>query len=187
MKAINAFLVRPKDEKRYNNEKEVAGKSFITSASQEDHKASTREAVVVSLPLNYSGDVKVGDILIVHHNVFKYYYNMYGVQKSGRSWLKGNLFFVEPDQYFLYGQPGNWKTHGKYCFVEPVPLESTWIYSSQTEQPLVGKLVYSNEELSALGVHEGDTVHFTPESEYEFEIDGKKIYRMFTNNIAAVL
>lgn len=93
MRAINAFLVRPKDEKRYNNEQEVAGKSFITSASQEDHKASTREAVVVSLPLNYSGDVKVGDILIVHHNVFKYYYNMYGVQKADAVGLKG-IFFL---------------------------------------------------------------------------------------------
>ena len=43
---------------------------------------------------------------------------------------------------------------------------------------------YINKELESLGIQAGDLVSFTPDSEYEFDIDGEKLYRMFTKNIA---
>jgi hypothetical protein len=33
------------------------------------------------------------------------------------------------------------------------------------------------------GVFDGDMVAFTPDSEYEFLVNGEKLYRMFTRNI----
>lgn len=64
------------------------------------NKFSNRYAEVVSVPIYYNGPIKEGDILIVHHNVFKFYYNMYGVQKSGKSFLWDDLFLLDEDQFF---------------------------------------------------------------------------------------
>ena len=38
-----------------------------------------------------------------------------------------------------------------------------------------------------MGLKKGDIVSFQPESEYEFYVDGEKIYRMFTKNICILL
>ena len=43
------------------------------------------------------------------------------------------------------------------------------------------------KQLEKLGVKEGDEISFTPHSEYEFNIEGEKLYRMFTDNITMVV
>jgi hypothetical protein len=173
MKSPFSFIVRPYNGRRYDNIKEVGGIELITSVSQEDHTVSNRYAEVVSTPINYTGRIKPGDTLLVHHNVFKYYYDMKGRQKSGKSFLMDDLFLIDPDQYFLYKNEDGWHTHDKYCFVKP--------------QPLVGYIKYINDELLSYGLKQGDKVSYKPDSEYEFEVDGEKLYRMFTNHITIQL
>ena len=73
MKSPFFFIVEPLNGKRYNNTKEIGGVEFITSTSEEDHKFSNREAKVIETPIDYNGPIKKGDILLVHHNVFKFY------------------------------------------------------------------------------------------------------------------
>ncbi len=51
----------------------------------------------------------------------------------------------------------------------------------------MGIMKYPSEELISKGVKAGDKVCFHPESEYEFNVDGEKLYRMFTHQIAIVL
>jgi len=48
---------------------------------------------------------------------------------------------------------------------------------------LSGELVYLNEYLEQLGLSKGSIVGFTPNSEYEFNIDGQKLYRVLSNQI----
>ena len=55
------------------------------------------------------------------------------------------------------------------------------------EEPLMGIVKYINQELLDLGVKVGDEISFQPESEYEFTIEGEKLYRMFTNNITMII
>ena len=57
------------------------------------------------------------------------------------------------------------------------------LLSLKTEEELVGELVYINKYLAALGLKVGDTVLFLPDSEYEFHIDGEKLYRMRNRNV----
>ena len=76
MKSPFQFIVKPVKGKRYDNTKEIGGIDFIISTSQEDHKFSNRYAEVVSTPIDYSGPIQTGDILLVHHNVFKFYYDI---------------------------------------------------------------------------------------------------------------
>ena len=63
-------------------------------------KFSNREAIVIETPLGYTGPIKKGDTLLVHHNVFKYYNDMYGRQKSGRSFFKDDIFLIDREQFF---------------------------------------------------------------------------------------
>ena len=187
MRSPYNFIVTPLKNKRYDNSKGIGEIDFITSVSQEDHTTANRFGKVISLPINYSGPVKEGDTLLVHHNVFKLYYDMYGREKSGRSFLKDNLFLIDHEQFFLYKQNKKWKAHGKYCFIKPTGLKESYIFKGGNEEPLVGTIKYINKELELLGVKEGDKISFTPDSEYEFNVEGEKLYRMFTNNITMVL
>ena len=70
MNSIYDFIIKPKDN-RYNNEVEVGDKKLIINASIEDHKMVSRHAIVVSTPLAYCTDIKVGDEVVIHHNIFR--------------------------------------------------------------------------------------------------------------------
>jgi hypothetical protein len=48
-------------------------------------------------------------------------------------------------------------------------------------------MVYPNEYLLEKGINKGDLVCFAPDSEYEFEVDGQKLYRMFDHQITIKL
>jgi|TARA_R100001463_G_scaffold24890_3_gene59290 hypothetical protein len=187
MQSPHSFIVQPVKGKRYDNTKNFGEVEFIVSSSQEDHKFSNRYGIVVSLPLNYCGPIEVGDILLVHHNVFKYYYDMKGIQKSGRSYFKDDLFFIDNDQFFLYNKNGEWFAHDKYCFVEPIAAKDYYLNKAVKYEPLMGIMKYPNDELIKHGVKKGDEVAFQPESEYEFRIDDVLMYRVMSQFITVKL
>jgi len=148
---------------------------------------SNRYAKVVELPIGYTGEVKVGDTLLVHHNVFKFYNDMKGRQKSGRSFFKDDLFFVDNEQFFMYKNDKGWNAHDRYCFVEPIKKEDSVIYKNSVEEPLVGIMKYPNEYLTSMGLNPGDRISFTPDSEYEFTVDDEKLYRVYDHQITMSL
>ena len=187
MKSPYYFIVKPLKGRRYDNVKTISGIDFITSTSQEDHMSSNRFAKVISTPLAYKGEIDEGDILLVHHNVFKIYYDMKGRERSGKSFFKEDLFFVDFDQFFLYLKKDIWKAHSKYCFIKPLPLKESYIFKPGGEEPLTGIIKYINQELIDLGLSVGDEIIFEPESEYPFYINDEKLYRMLTNNIAILM
>ena len=187
MKSPFSFIVKPVNNKRYNNTKRIGGLEFVISTSTEDHKHSNREAKVIELPLRYKGPIKVGDTLLVHHNVFKYYNDIKGRQKSGKSFFKDNLFFVEQDQFYAYKSNNKWNAVDRYCFIKPIPVEESYIYKPLTEEPLIGLIKYPNKYLKSKGLSEGDKVCFKPDSEYEFIVEGEKLYRMFDHQITIAL
>jgi hypothetical protein len=181
------FIAKPVNGRRYDNTKEIGGIELITSTSEEDHRFSNRYAEVVELPLEYDGPISIGDILLVHHNVFKFYNDMRGKQKSGRSFFKDDLFFIEPDQFFMYKNGSTWNTYDKYCFVKPIAAIDSYVKKPFTDEPLMGEMVYHNDYLVSKGIQEGDIVCFQPDSEYEFTVDGEKLYRMFDHQITIKL
>lgn len=181
------FIVKPKNGKRYDNTKNIAGIEFIVSTSEEDHKFSNRYAEVVELPLGYLGPIEIGDLLLVHHNAFKFYNDMKGRQKSGKSFFKDDLFFIESDQFFMYKKGNTWFAYDRYCFVKPIPATESYIIKPFSEEPLTAIMVYPNEYLISQGIKSGDTVCFKPDSEYEFNVEGEKMYRMYDHQITMKL
>jgi len=187
MKSPFYFIARPINGKRYDNTKDIGGKEFIVSTSEEDHKFSNRYAEVVELPIGYSGPISIGDTLLVHHNVFKFYNDIKGRQKSGKSFFKNDLFFIETDQFFMYKKDEQWFAYDRYCFVKPIAAIDSYIKKPFSEEPLMGQMKYPNEYLISKGINQGDFVCFVPDSEYEFTVDGEKLYRMFDHQITIKL
>lgn len=187
MKSPFYFIAKPVNGKRYDNTKQIAGIEFIVSTSEEDFKFSNRFAEVVELPLGYTGPIKKGDILLVHHNVFKYYNDMKGRQKSGKSFFKDDLFFIETEQFFMYKHGSTWNAYDRYCFVKPIAATDSYIKKPFSEEPLMGIMKYPNKYLLERGINAGDNVCFSPDSEYEFTVDGEKLYRMYDHQITIKL
>lgn len=187
MKSPFSFIVKPVEGKRYNNTKQVAGIDLIVNTSEEDHKFSNRYAEVIEVPSKYDGPVQKGDTLLVHHNVFKFYNDMKGRQKSGRSFFRDDIFLVDAEQFYMYKRDGKWNTYDRHCFVKPIAAIDSYIKKPFTNEPLMGEMVYPNSYLISQGVKQGDKICFKPDSEYEFEVDGEKMYRIFDHQITLVL
>jgi len=187
MKSPFYFIAKPINGKRYDNTRDIGGIEFIVSTSEEDHKFSNRYAEVIEVPVGYTGPIEAGDTLLVHHNAFKFYNDMKGRQKSGKSFFKDDLFFIETDQFFMYKKVDKWFAYDKYCFVKPIAPTESYINKPFNEEPLMGQMVYPNEYLLNQGIDKGDFICFSPDSEYEFTVDGEKLYRMYDHQITMKL
>ena len=177
MKSLYSFIVKPLNE-RYDNIQKVDDKTLIINTGIENHRFVSKKAAVVSTPAAYTSEIKVGDELYVHHNIFRRWYNMRGEDKNSSTFFKDDLYFVSPEQIYMY----NLKPHLDYCFVKP--LKNQNLLENRKEQPNVGIMKYSNSSLEALGITPGTLITFTPNSEFEFIIDGERLYCMKSNDIA---
>ena len=177
MKSLYHFIIKPLD-KRYDNIKKVGNKELIINSSIENHIFVSKKAVVVSTPAAYATEIKVGDEVYIHHNILRRYYDMKGEEKNSGTYFKDDLYFCALDQIYMY----NKTSHLNYCFVKPI-LNSSFL-ENRKEQPNVGIIKYTNNTLEALGITPGTLITFTPNSEFEFIIDGERLYCMKSNDIA---
>jgi hypothetical protein len=182
MQSLFSFIVEPKNG-RYDNEVDIDGKKLIINTTMDDHKYVNRVGVVKSIPKIGKTNIKIGDEVIVHHNVFRRFYDVRGVEKNSSSYFKEDLYFCFYDQIFLYKQDNEWKAPFDFCFVKPIVENKKQLVTVQKERPRVGILKYGNSSLDAFKVNEGSLVGFSPSSEYEFVIDNDRLYRMRTNDI----
>jgi co-chaperonin GroES (HSP10) len=180
MRSVFNFIVKPVGD-RYDNKKKVGDKELILNTKIESFKSVNNIAEVVSTPLFCDTDIQVGDLVVIHHNVFRRFYDIRGNQKNSRAHFQDDLFFCDLDQIYLYKHDETWKTFGDRCFVKP--LKNTDKFKTQKEQSLIGILKYGNDSLKALKISEGDVVGYTPLSEFEFVIDGQRLYCMKSNDI----
>jgi hypothetical protein len=180
MNSVFDFIVKPIGE-RYDNKIKVEGKELILNTKIESFKSVNNLAEVISTPLAYSSDIKVGDIVVIHHNVFRRFYDIRGNQKNSRSYFMDNMYFCSIDQIYLYKNDDRWKSFNDRCFIKP--LKNNDSLRLEKEQNLIGILKYGNSSLQALKINEGDLVGYTPYGEFDFIIDGERLYCMKSNDI----
>jgi hypothetical protein len=135
MKSVYNFVVTPKG-KRYNNTKKIGDKELVLNTDVYNHQYTNREAIVISTPIIGDTDIKPGDTIVVHHNVFRRWHNIEGLEKNSRSYFDENTYLVNYDQIFLYKQYNDWKASKGYCFVQPI--KDTNQFSIEVEKPLIG-------------------------------------------------
>jgi len=175
MKSVYNFVVTPIGE-RYNNKKKVGDSELIINTEIFNHQHINRNARVVSTPIVGDTDIRAGDEVIVHHNVFRRWHNQYGIEKNSRSYFNESTYFINHDQIFLYKRSNKWKSPKGYCFVKP--LKAIDQFNIESEKPLQGIVKYTDGT-----VEKNDLVGFRPKSEYEFVIDGERLYRVLSNFI----
>ena len=183
MKSVYNYIIKPKGQ-RYNNSVDVGEKSLILNTEIYNHQFVNREAEIISTPSVGSSELKVGDTVIVHHNVFRRWHNMKGIEKNSRAFYKEDMYFVSEDQIFAYKRNQNWsrfkesKWHALkgFCFIKPI--KSIDKFSTEEEQPLIGIVKYTDGSVDV-----GDLVGFRPNSKYEFVIDGQRLYRVYSHFI----
>ena len=175
MKSVYNFVVTPKGE-RYNNKKKIGDKELILNTEIFNHQYVNREAIVISTPIVGDTDIKAGDTVIVHHNVFRRWHNMKGVEKNSRSYFNESTYMISSDQIFLYKRNNKWIAPKGYCFIKP--LKAIDQFNITSEKPLQGIVKYSDGTVEV-----DDLVGFRPSSQYEFIIDGERLYRVLSNFI----
>ena len=180
MRSIFNFIVGPKEE-RYNNKKQIGDNELILNTEISDHRYISRNAIVLETPLAEKTDIKKGDEVIVHHNVFRRWYDVRGKEQNSRAFFEEDKYFIETDQIFLYKRKNKWQSPKGYCFVKP--LEESTKLSIDKEKPLVGIIKYADKDLEKNGIKENSLVGFKPFSEYEFIINGERLYRVKTDFI----
>jgi hypothetical protein len=177
MKSLYNFIIRPYLN-RYTNTATVEDTNLIVNTSIENHSFVSKQAVVVATPASFDTDIKPNDKIYVHHNLFRRWYDMKGKERNSSTHFKDDLYFCSLDQIYMY----NNKCHLDYCFVKPILNKSS--LSTNKEQDHFGILKYGNSSLDAVGVTPGTLVVFTPDSEFEFIIEGERLYCMKSNDIA---
>ena len=175
MKSIYGFLVKPVGE-RYNNVKKIGDKELILNTEIYNHQYINREAEVLSVPKIGKTDIKVEDKVIVHHNVFRRWHNVHAEEKNSRSYIKKDLYIVHSDQIFLYKRKNKWIAPKGYCFVQPI--KETNDFNIETEKACIGTVLYSDGSVDV-----NSLVGFTPNSTFEFVIDGIRLYRVLSKFI----
>ena len=180
MKSLYKFIIKPINT-RYNNKKKIGDKNLILNTKIENHRFVSREAIVIETPLAFKTNIKPGDHVIVHFNVFRRFYDIRDKEKDSSSFFKEDLFFCDPSQIYLYKTKNKWYTHLDYCFVKPI-IDNN-LLSQNKEKPLTGILKHSNNTLKKLGVNKEDLIGFKPISEFEFIVDNERFYCMKSNDI----
>jgi len=180
MRSAFSFIVKPVGN-RYDNTVKVGDKDLIVNTSIESFKAVNNMAEVLAVPLFGTTDIKVGDKIIIHHNVFRRFYDIKGKPKNSRSYFNEDKYFVDFDQIYLYGDVGNWKAFGDRCFIQSIKNNNS--FSLEKEQRLIGILKYGNSSLNEAKIVPGDLVGYKPYGEFEFIIEGKRLYCMKSNDI----
>jgi|TARA_R110000796_G_scaffold67571_1_gene155103 hypothetical protein len=175
MKSVYNFVVTPVGQ-RYNNTKKVGDSELIINTEVFNHQHVNRIARVISTPTVGETDIKPGDEVIVHHNVFRRWHDVKGRERNSKAYFNEDTYLISTDQIFLYKNKEKWQAPNGYCFVKPVKAVDQ--FNTDSERPLVGIVKYSDKTVDV-----GDLVGFRPSSEYEFVVEGERLYRILSNFI----
>ena len=174
MKVYKDFIVTPIGE-RYSNSKKVGEKELVLNTDIFNHQYVNRLAKVIATPILFQSPINVGDEIVIHHNVFRRWNDVKGEERNSRSYWKEGKYIISEDQIYLYKRE-DWKAMPGYCFVKP--LKSIDKFNVDSERPLSGIIKYTD------GAHDkNELVGFRPGSEYEFIINGERLYRVMNKFI----
>lgn len=191
-KAAKYFLVRA--EQDYNNDHTIAGTDITVTLNTtiEAVPFINRVGTVQSAPAGTILDQ--GDQVVVHHNIFRQINNLKGQMVKSDYHIWDKLYYVPPTEVFMFKKPGDedWRAVDPYVFVEPIlaeKLESQYldlVVQDKYHQHL-GIITHINQELIDNGLRVGDKIVFSRDSEHQYDLDGRTLYRMRTSDIMATV
>ena len=175
MHSVFNYLVAPKGS-RTTGVKKIEGQTLLLNTDLQNHSYTNRVGTILNLPLVGNEELKEGDDVIVHHNVFRRFRDVRGNEKDSKNYLSEDVYTIQADQIYAFKRNGEWKALKGFCFVKPIKEDK--MFSVDFEKPLVGIVKLGNDE-----IEKESLVGFKPNSEYEFVIEGQRLYRVPTNSI----
>ena len=171
MNAYKDYIIEPIGD-RYNNSVRVGEKELVLNTEIFNHQYINRHARIIATPLLFQSPLKVGDEVIVHHNIFRRWHDAKGRERNSRSYWKEDKYIVSEDQIYLY----NNKAMPGFSFVKPIKSDNK--LDIKKEKPLIGIVKYSDGTFN-----KEELVGFMPSMEYEFIINGERLYRVMNKFI----
>ena len=180
MQSLYNFVVKPKGG-RYNNKKKIGDSELILNTEVHNHQYVNRVATIISTPKMLNTDIKPGDEVIVHHNVFRRWHDVKGRERNSRSYFAEDMYMINYDQMYLVKycnsfSDNNWYAPPGYCFIKP--LKAINQFNVELERPNIGIVKYSDGT-----VEEGDLIGYRPRTESEFMVEDERLYRVLSNLI----
>ena len=175
MNSIFNFIIEPKTG-RSTSVKKIGKSELMLNTELQNHRYVSRLGIVKSVPLAFKTNIKIGDEVIVNHNVFRRFYDVRGKEKNSKSYYADNKYLVAPDQVYAYKNKSKWNAAAGYSFIKPI--KETKMFSINFEKPGVGIVKYSDGSFK-----KNSLVGFKPGTEYEFFIEKERLYRVPNNLI----
>ena len=175
MQGLYNFIVKPKGN-IYNNTKKINGVDLILNNNLSEFKYINRNAIVVAVAKMIKTDIKVGDEIIIHHNVFRIWYNQQGKQKTSFSYINKNLYHITEDQIYLHKKKNNWQAYKGYTFVKPIKNKDKFNLGIEHSNKGIVKYTDGSFEVDQL-------IGFNPRVNHEFIIDNELLYKIPNENI----
>lgn len=179
------ICISPKDNSQYINEEEIGGSKLIVNTSIEHAEDVQKIGVVRSLPMHFKGDLKIGDEIVTHHNVFRITFNDKGVPMQSDFHLKDDLFFIDEELIYLRIRNGEISSYNDNVFVQPIKEEVFLEGEKLAERQ--GIVKFTSESLEKEGVLPETKIHFRKHCEAKFRIFGMDLYKMKVNRILAII
>ena len=174
MNAYKDYIVSPVGN-RYNNNIQIGEKELILNTEVFNHQYVNRLAKIIATPLLFSSPIKVGDEVIVHHNVFRRWHDVKGRERNSRSYWKEDKYLITEDQVYLYKRE-DWVAMPGFSFIKPIKQNDK--FSLENEQPLVGIVKYSDGTFN-----KDELVGYVPKTQCEDFINGERLYRVMNKFI----
>ena len=175
MQSVFNYLVKPKGDRTVGFKK-IEGQTLLLNTDLQNHSYTNRVGTILNLPLVGNEELKEGDDVIVHHNVFRRFRDVRGNEKDSKNYLAEDVYTVQADQIYAFKRDDEWRALKGFCFIKPIKEDK--MFSVAFEKPLIGIVKLGNDEIKTESL-----VGFKPNSEYEFVIEGQRLYRVPTNSI----
>ena len=175
MQSVFNYLVKPKGNRTVGFKK-IEGQTLLLNTDLQNHSYTNRVGTILNLPLVGNEELKEGDDVIVHHNVFRRFRDVRGNEKDSKNYLAEDVYTVQADQIYAFKRDDEWRALKGFCFIKPIKEDK--MFSVSFERPLIGIVKLGNDEIKTESL-----VGFKPNSEYEFVIEGQRLYRVPANSI----
>ena len=186
MVSPNSFIIRL--PKKFKDEIEIAGTKMYLDSKFDEFGNRFMGAEIVSVPSKYDTGAKAGDTLYFHHHIV-----------LNKDFSLGDSMYLVPfhpqgnrnNMANAYKNEDGINMLGQWVFLEP--MESSLKIKSQFIELLDqevdndrGRLLFTSNDIAEEGLEVGDVVYFSKNSDYEMEVDGRKVWRMLINDLLYV-
>tara|TARA_B100001094_G_scaffold83530_1_gene79848 strand:+ start:339 stop:917 length:579 start_codon:yes stop_codon:yes gene_type:complete len=190
MRPLSNFVVYV--PKKVNETKKIGDVEIYIETKFNEFEHRVMEGEVVGIPEKYKTQVAIGDTLYFHHHVvitpqvLDEKNDLYQVNYSPDGGHATQSYIVKKKDTDEIIALDDW------VFLDPIKPEPKLksdileLVSFEEEVNYKGKIMYASDKIKELGLKIGDVVWFTKDSDYEMQIDDKKLWRVLIQNLTIV-